>query len=72
MNLIYTQNFPVRQETFGTSLVVVYSCIPCGLQEYCIVDSFVDFGAICIICLFTSYASPLVLFLYFFPYLSFL
>jgi len=62
MNLIYTQNFPVRPETFETTLVVMYSCIPCGLQEYCTLDSFVNFGAICIICLFTSYASPLILF----------
>jgi len=44
-----------------------------GSREYCSLDSFVDLGAILvyIVCLFTSYASSLILFLHFFPYLSF-
>ena len=39
---------------------------PCWLWEYCTLDSFVDFGAVYIICLFTLYALPLIFFLRFF------
>ena len=38
-----------------------------GSGEYCTLDSFVDFGAIYIVCLFTS---PLILFSSLFSYLS--
>ena len=48
----------------------VYLQPPCGLWEYCVLDSFVDFGAVYIICLFTSYASPLILLLHVFLYFS--
>jgi len=39
---------------------VVYLCAgPCASSgEYCNLDSFVDFGTIYIVCLFTLYASP--------------
>jgi len=39
--------------------------------EYCALDLFVDFSTAYIVCLFTSYASPLVLFASLFLYLSF-
>ena len=41
-----------------------------GSGEYCTLDSFVDFSRTYIICLFTSFASPLIFFLHLFPYLS--
>jgi len=42
-----------------------------GSREYCALDSLVYFGAVYIICLFTSHVSPLILFSSPFPYLSF-
>jgi len=57
-----------------TTPATVYLCVllliyvpRAGSREYCTLDSF-DFVAIYIVCLFTSYAFPL---LHFFPYLSF-
>jgi len=45
---------------------------PCvGSGEHCGLDAFVDFGAVYIFGLFTSYASPLILISSLFPYLSF-
>jgi len=35
--------------------------LPCmGSREYCALDSFVGFVTVYIVCLFTSYASPLI------------
>jgi len=33
-----------------------------GSGEYCALDSFVDFDTVYIVCLFTSFAPPLILF----------
>jgi len=62
--------------TVNTGHVAVLCVILClvtraGSGKYCAFDSFFDFGAIYIVCLFASYVSPLMPFLYFFPYLSF-
>jgi len=45
-------------------VVVVYTGFwaHAGSGEYCALDSFVDFGAVYIVCLFTSYTSLLILF----------
>jgi len=56
---------------YGNSVHLSSSCAPCGLWEYCTHDSFVDFGAVYIVCLFSSYAAPLILFFHFFLIFSF-
>ena len=38
----------------------------CTLWEYCAFDSLVDFSAVYIVCLFTLYASPLIIFFTFY------
>jgi len=43
----------------------------CGVCEYCALDSFDDFCTVYVVRMFTSYASPLILFLHLFPYFSF-
>jgi len=50
---------------FGNVYLICFSGVVAlivFIGEYCALDSFADFGAIYIVSLFTSYASPLVLF----------
>ena len=53
----------MKQNTHTKKLTVKWPRV--GFVECCTLDSFVHFGAIYIVCLFTSYASPRHFFLHF-------